>query len=51
MDLTKLLNEAEYEKMKKELSEMEIGILFNNAGIAEYKALKFCENTHKKITR
>jgi len=50
VDLTSLLVEKEYKAMAEELSKIEIGILFNNAGIAEYKALKFLTNTHKEIT-
>jgi len=50
IDLTSLLVEKDYEILAEELSKMEIGILFNNAGIAEYKVLKFLTNTHKEIT-
>ena len=50
-DLTLLLNEKDYEEFKKEINEIEIGILFNNAGIAEKKLMNFCKNTHKEITR
>ena len=39
VDLTNLLVEKEYKAMAEELSKIEIGILFNNAGIAEYKGL------------
>ena len=48
--MTQLLNEKDYEEFKKEINEIEIGILFNNAGIAEKKLMKFCNNTHKEIT-
>ena len=50
IDLTTLLNEKDYSILAEELSKIEIGILFNNAGIAEYKVLKFLTNTHKEIT-
>ena len=37
IDLTSLLVEKDYKILAEELSKIEIGILFNNAGIAEYK--------------
>ena len=37
IDLTSLLVEKDYKILAEELSQIEIGILFNNAGIAEYK--------------
>ena len=39
IDLTSLLVEKDFKTLADELSKIEIGILFNNAGIAEYKGL------------
>ena len=51
MDMTKLRNEDEFNKFREEMTSIKIGILFNNAGIAEYKLFRYTENTHKEITR
>jgi len=50
MDMTKLRNEDEFNKFRDEMNSLKIGILFNNAGIAEYKLFRYTENTHKEIT-
>ena len=50
MDLTTLKDQKLFESLAEELNKLKIGILFNNAGIAEYKLLRFTENTHKEIT-
>ena len=50
MDLTKLKDEKVFNELEEEISELKIGILFNNAGIAEYKPWRFVENSHKDIT-
>ena len=49
MDLTKIVDEDEYQKFEDEFRKFKIGILFNNAGIAEYNLLRFTEGTHSKI--
>ena len=49
MDLTKLKDENVYNQFEEEIGDLKIGILFNNAGIAEYKLLRFVEDTHKEI--
>jgi len=49
MDLTKIVDEDEYQKFEDEFRNFKIGILFNNAGIAEYNLLRFTEGTHSKI--
>ena len=50
MDLTKLKDEKVFSELEAEISDLKIGILFNNAGIAEYKPWRFVENSHKDIT-
>ena len=51
MDMTKLRNEDEFNEFREEMNSIKIGILFNNAGIAEYKLFRYTENTHKEIIR
>ena len=51
MDMTKLRDEQEFNKFRDELQSLKIGILFNNAGIAEYKLFRYTENTHSDILR
>jgi len=49
IDLTELTDEKKYDAFRKEIHAMKIGILFNCAGIAEYKVFRFCANTHKEL--
>ena len=51
MDLTTLRDNNVFEEFRKTLDGLKIGILFNNAGIAEYKLLRYVENTHKEMTK
>ena len=50
MDLTQLTDNEVFDQFKASIADVKIGILFNNAGIAEYKLLDFTANTHKDIT-
>ena len=50
IDLTTILDEKVYNGLCAELNKLKIGILFNNAGIAEYKVFRFNDNTHKELT-
>jgi len=50
MDLRKLLDEKVFQEFKKEMEKEKIGILFNNAGVAEYKIFNFVKNTHQEMT-
>lgn len=50
IDLTTILDEKVYNELCAELNKLKIGILFNNAGIAEYKVFRFNDNTHKELT-
>jgi len=34
---------------KESISSLKIGILFNSAGIAEYKLMNFTENTYEEV--
>ena len=49
MDLTKIVAEEDFVKLEEEIKNFKIGILFNNAGIAEYNLLRFTEGTHRSI--
>ena len=49
MDLTQLTIKSNYENFKKEIDSMKIGILFNCAGIAEYKVFRYCSNKHEEL--
>jgi len=49
MDLSTIKDEKVYLELCNELSKLKIGILFNCAGIAEYKVFRFNDNTHKEI--
>ena len=50
IDLTTLTEETAFKAFEESVRDMKIGILFNNAGIAEYKFLRFTESTHNEIT-
>lgn len=50
MDLSTIIDEKVYIELSGELDKLKIGILFNCAGIAEYKVFRFCDNTHKELT-
>ena len=50
MDLSTITDEKVYTELCDELDKLKIGILFNCAGIAEYKVFRFCDNTHKELT-
>ncbi|CAG5091119.1 Oidioi.mRNA.OKI2018_I69.PAR.g12864.t1.cds [Oikopleura dioica] len=51
MDLTKLMTDkSAYEEFKNELDSEKIGILFNNAGIAETKLFNYSESSYEEIT-
>ena len=47
MDLSTIRDEKVYKELCNELNKLKIGILFNCAGIAEYKVFRFNDNTHK----
>jgi len=49
MDLTTLTDERVFNKFKDSLSDIKIGILFNSAGVFEYKVLRYLENSHKEM--
>jgi len=49
IDLRILLQKDEYEKFSKEINLEKVGILFNCAGIAEYKTYRFCRNSHEEM--
>ena len=44
------MDEKVFLEFQKEIEKEKIGILFNNAGIAEYKILRYIENTHQEMT-
>lgn len=48
-DLTTLTSENGFNEFKSSLTGIKIGILFNNAGIAEYKAYRFTEESRNEI--
>ena len=47
IDLRTLRLEKVYNELCRELNKIKIGILFNCAGIAEYKTFRFVDNTHE----
>lgn len=50
MDLTKMTDPKIYENLKVEFENEKIGILFNNAGIAESKFFRYHESSFREIT-
>lgn len=49
MDLTQLTDNKVFDEFKAAIADVKIGILFNNAGVAEYRLLDFTANTHKEM--
>jgi len=49
LDLRQLINEDVYKSLCDEIDAVKVGILFNCAGIAEYKVFMFNNNTHKEL--